>query len=75
MLNIKNMKRYSPILFIWIFCLIFLIVLVFTSYKSGFFIETIAWTTATLFLSNLILYHLNVTKDENDDIQILDDNR
>jgi hypothetical protein len=68
------MKRYSPILFIWIFCLIFSSMLGLMSYINKDYSESLAWCSTFLFLGNLILYHFNATKNESKrDSDILDE--
>ena len=67
------MKRYSPILFIWLICLVLLTFISYETYNNGQFTETIAWVTSTIFLLNLILYHFNVTKPEKESSDILDE--
>lgn len=74
MIYINIMKRYSPILFIWLaslFCLTFITII---TYINGDIWELFAWGTATTFLLNLIVYHFYVTRNEKKkDGQLLDE--
>lgn len=68
------MKRYSPIFFIWSLSLLMTISLSLVCYSSGHFSELVAWLTTSVFLSNLIVYHLYVTSGEkNKDTNLLDE--
>lgn len=68
------MKRYSPIFFIWSLSLLMTISLSLVCYYSAHFGEFVAWLTTSVFLSNLIVYHLYVTSGEkNKDTNLLDE--
>lgn len=68
------MKRYSPILFIWLLSLVCSIFITFVTYINGEITESFAWGTSSAFLSNLIVYHLYVTrKERKKDDQLLDE--
>jgi hypothetical protein len=58
------MKRYSPILFIWLVSLLGSSFITFLTYINGEFNEALAWGTATTFLTNLIIYHFYMTRNE-----------
>ncbi len=60
------MKRYSPILFIWLICLVASTSNAYMTYITGDLSETIAWASATAFLVNLIVYHFWATRKEKD---------
>jgi hypothetical protein len=61
------MKRYSPILFIWLVSLLGSSFITFLTYINGEFNEALAWGTATTFLTNLIIYHFYMTRNEKED--------
>lgn len=68
------MKRYSPIFFIWLFNFLGVSFVTILTYLSGDLFESIAWTTASIFMANLIIYHFYVTRNEKKkDSQILDE--
>lgn len=68
------MKRYSPIFFIWSLSLLMTISLSLICYLNGHLSELVAWFTTSVFLSNLIVYHLYVTSGEkNKDANLLDE--
>lgn len=68
------MKRYSPILFIWLLNFTIVSFITFFTYIRGEFSESIAWCTASVFLANLIIYHFYVTKnDKEKDRNLLDE--
>jgi hypothetical protein len=56
------MKRYSPILFIWLFSFIGSLLCTYLAFIGGSFNELIAWGTSTTFITNLIIYHLYITR-------------
>lgn len=60
------MKRYSPILFIWLICLVASTSNVYMTYITGDLSETLAWSSASAFLANLIVYHFWATRKEED---------
>jgi hypothetical protein len=64
------MKRYSPILFIWLVSLLGSSFITFLTYINGEFNEALAWGTATTFLTNLIIYHFYMTRNEKEDSKI-----
>lgn len=67
------MKRYSPILFIWLLNLITVSLMTFLTYSSDF-TESIAWGTSSLFMINLIIYHFYVTREDKEkDKSLLDE--
>jgi hypothetical protein len=68
------MKRFSLIFFIWSVSLLMTISLSLTCYLNGQLSELVAWLTTSIFLSNLITYHLFVTRNEkNKDPNLLDE--
>lgn len=68
------MKRYSPILFIWLFNFIVVSFITFLTYIRGDFSESLAWGTSSVFMANLIIYHFYATKnDKEKDRNILDE--
>jgi hypothetical protein len=67
------MKRFSPILFIWIFCLIGTLLISCLSYIENGFFDSLGWLTASTFLINLILYHFYTTRDQKSTNDLLDD--
>lgn len=58
------MKRFSPIFFIWLSNFILSSIVLFFTYNSGTWSETLAWSVSTIFTLNILLYHLWVTKGE-----------
>jgi tryptophan-rich sensory protein len=58
------MKRYSPILFIWLISFILSSIATFLTYTNGDLNESLAWGTATTFMANLIIYHFYTTSSE-----------
>ena len=64
------MKRYSLILFMWLFSLIGSTFVTILTYINGEFNEALAWGTATTFLMNLIIYHFYMTRNEKEDSKI-----
>lgn len=58
------MKRFSPILFIWMACLVGTAFLTYTSYYEGNVGEMIAWMTSSTFAANLIVYHFFATSKQ-----------
>ena len=67
------MKRYSLILFMWLFSLIGSTFATFLTYINGEFNEALAWGTATTFLSNLIIYHFYMTRNGKEDSKMIDE--
>lgn len=66
------MKRYSGILFIWIFCLLSCLLISYITYTEGDLIVFLAWITSSLFLTNLIAYHFYVTRPTKEKDDVLD---
>ena len=61
------MRRWSLIFFIWIFSLLMSVSNLVMSYRFNFCGEWIGWLVSTIFLINLIVYHLWVTRKDGDD--------
>lgn len=60
------MKRYSPILFIWLICFVASSSNTYMTYITGDLSETLAWASSSVFLINLIVYHFWATRKEKD---------
>jgi hypothetical protein len=54
----------------WLFSLIGSTFATFLTYINGEFNEALAWGTATTFLTNLIIYHFYMTRNEKEDSKI-----
>jgi len=69
------MKRYSPILFIWLFNFIGVTIASFMSYQNGEIGEFLPWSISSIFMANLIVYHFYVTRNDKKkkDSQLLDE--
>lgn len=57
------MKRYSPILFIWILSFLGSSMATLLTFRNGENSEFFAWATATTFIANLIIYHFYQTRN------------
>jgi len=64
------MKRWSPIIFIWLMSLVCTITISILSIDK--FSEFFAWSSTSVFLLNLIIYHLWVTKEDKQNDDLLD---
>jgi hypothetical protein len=56
------MKRFSPILFVWMASLIGSVLLSFISKNEGNVNESLAWMTSSVLAASLITYHFFVTR-------------